>query len=68
MEQIKKISIDAIEILIDVLIYFVFLWSGVLAITFTYALPKKGIEVLICSVMMVIIPKIITKFKNKKEV
>lgn len=67
MQKMKMIMKNTFDFLCDALIYFVFLWAGVLAISFTCGFPKIGLKVLVFSILMVIIPKIVKRLKKNKE-
>lgn len=51
--------------LFGIFVWFLYMWLGVIAIGFTYLLPKQGIFAIVCAVICTIIRRAVTH--NHKE-
>ena len=67
MKKLKKILRVTFTYLYEVLIWFSFAWAMILAVAFSYVLPKEGITVLIFAIIMASVDKL-CKWIEHKEV
>ena len=67
MKKFKKIIKTIFTYLYEVLIWFSFAWAMMLAVAFSYVLPKEGITVLVFAIIMASIDRL-CKWIEHKEV
>ena len=58
MEKFKKIIKTTFTYLSEVLFWFSFAWAMILAVAFSYVLPKEGITILVLAIIMVSIDRL----------
>ena len=65
-DKLRKFVLEVLCFLWETIIYFVFLWCGLVAISLSSMLPKHAMIILVCSIVCCIINRIGGYFLNKK--
>lgn len=63
--KIKNIITNIEDFLFELLIWFLIIWLGIIAIAFTYLLPKTGIIIFSFAFIFAIAPKIYKRIKRR---
>ncbi len=51
----------------EIFIWFIYLWMGLISISYAYILPKQGIFILVGAIALTFIPRIYKKHKKNGE-
>lgn len=65
MKKFKEIIKTTFTYLYEVLIWFSFAWAVILAVSFSYVLPKEGLTVLVLVIIMTIVDRLCKWIKHK---